>query len=83
MKLYSLPHFVGGIACGFVIYTLVSKFELLGNVCFYVGSFSMSSTCIPPYLYYGAWCAAATLSGYGIFGPIQTKTPPSGGAPPS
>lgn len=71
MKIHSAPWLIAAVVLGFVILAFIHKLEVFGASCYYIGSFSLSTACIQPWLYYGAWLAAVVMAGIGLFGPIS------------
>jgi hypothetical protein len=74
MKVHSVPWLIAAVVLGFVLLAFIHKFELFGVSCYYIGSFSPNSACIAPWLYYGAWLAAAAMAAVGVFGPISDSS---------
>ncbi len=76
LTMVSVPHIVAGLALAFILLAFVNKFEFLGNTCYYFGSFSLQSTCIPPWIYFAAWFAVMGLVLYGFRGTLLPKAAP-------
>ncbi len=74
MKIHSVPWLIAALALGFVLIAFIHKLEFFGASCYYIGSFSLNTTCIQPWLYYGAWLAAVVMAGVGVFGPISATS---------
>lgn len=64
-----------GVVLGVCTLSFLHEFSLLGSTCFYVGELSPSSTCIPPFIYYAAFGAAALLILGGVVQLIKPSKP--------
>ena len=84
LNLKTIP--VGFIIAGvlaFILLAFVSKFELFGYTCYYIGSMSFDTACIKPPVYWGAWLVVAGCAFWGYRTMTQAKAaqPPTDGAP--
>lgn len=80
LKRFPILFVIAGLIAFFLL-AFVSKFEIFGYSCYYIGSFSPQTFCFKPLIYWGAWLIALGLAllGYARMAAAKKTAPQDGG----